>query len=330
MTDPMKILVTGGTGFVGSWLVKRLVQDGHQVRVLHRQGSSLDELTGVDFESAFGDVTNVDSVITACKGVDSVFHLAGVVGYSQAMRAQMEKVNVEGTENVIIACRKSDVRRLLHMSSVVAIGASIKPNMLSENSPYTLGALNLGYFETKRDAEEKVRLATRKKELDAVIVNPSTVYGPGDAKKGSRKVQIKVAQGRFPFYPSGGQSIVSIHDVIDGMLKAWQKGRTGERYILSGENLYIRDVFRKIAARGGVKPPRIYLPKSVALMLGRVGDRMEKLGKKTPINLENAWVSSLFHWFDSSKAKIELGFNPRSADEALNESVDWMKENGLL
>jgi len=326
----MQLLVTGGTGFVGSWLVKRLVQDGHQVRVLHRQGSSLDELTGVDFESAYGDVTNVESVVAACKGVDSIFHLAGVVGYSPAMRAQMEKVNVEGTENVVTACRKNDVRRLLHVSSVVAIGASFKPNMLNENSPYMISSLNLGYFETKREAEEKVRAAVRKKELDAVIVNPSTVYGPGDAKKGSRKVQIKVAQGRFPFYPSGGQSIVSIHDVIDGMLKAWQKGRTGERYILSGENLYIRDVFRKIAARGGAKPPKIYLPKSVALMMGRVGDRLEKMGKKTPINLENAWVSSLFHWFDSSKAKIELGFNPRSADEALNESVDWMKENGLL
>lgn len=326
----MKILVTGGTGFVGSWLVKRLVQDGHQIRVLHRKGSSLDELTGVDFESAFGDVTNLESVISACKGIDSVFHLAGVVGYSQAMRAQMENVNIKGTENVITACRQSDVRRMLHMSSVVAIGASIKPNMLNENSPYTISNLNLGYFETKREAEERVRLAARKKELDAVIVNPSTVYGPGDAKKGSRKVQIKVAQGRFPFYPSGGQSIVSIHDVIDGMLKAWQKGRTGERYILSGENHYIRDVFRKIAARAGVQPPRIYLPKSVALMLGRMGDRLEKFGKKTPINLENAWVSSLFHWFDSSKAKIELGFNPRSADQALNESVDWMKENGLL
>lgn len=326
----MRILVTGGTGFVGSWLVKRLVQEGHHVRVLHRRSSSLDELTGADFESAFGDVTDLESVVSACKGVDSVFHLAGVVGYSKEMRRQMEKVNVQGTENVVQACRQTAVRRLLHMSSVAAIGASYKPNMLSENSPYLIGALNLGYFETKREAEEKVRLAVRKKELDAVIVNPSTIYGPGDAKKGSRKVQIKVAQGRFPFYPSGGQSIVSIHDVVDGMVKAWQKGRTGERYILSGENLLIRDVFRKIASRAGVKPPMIYLPKSAALMLGRMGDRLESWGKKTPINLENAWVSALFHWFDSSKAKVELGFEPRSADDALNESVDWMKENGLL
>jgi dihydroflavonol-4-reductase len=326
----MRILVTGGTGFIGSWLVKRLVQDGHQVRLLHRRGSSLDELTGLDFESSFGDVTDAESVMTACKNIDSVFHLAGVVGYSKAMRETMEKVNVGGTENVIAACKRADVRRLLHVSSVAAIGASFKPSLLNENSPFSIESLHLGYFDTKRAAEERVRAAIKRKELDAVIVNPSTAYGPGDAKKGSRKVQIKVARGHFPFYPSGGASIVSIHDVVDGMLRTWQKGRTGERYILSGENLYVRDVFRKIAARAGVRPPMIPLPKPVALAMGRVGDRMEQWGKKTPINLENAWVASLFHWFDSSKAKIELGFNPRSADEALNESVDWMKENGLI
>lgn len=326
----MRILVTGGTGFIGSWLVKRLVQDGHQVRLLHRRGSSLDELTGIDFESSFGDVTDLESVVTAAKGVDGVFHLAGVVGYSKAMLPQMQKVNVTGTEYVIEACKKNDVRKLLHVSSVAAIGASLKPNLLNENSPFTIEHLHLGYFDTKRAAEELVRTAVKQKQIDAVIVNPSTAYGPGDAKKGSRKVQIKVAQGRFPFYPSGGASIVSIHDVVDGMLKAWQKGRSGERYILSGENLLVRDVFRKIAARAGSKPPMICLPRTVALAMGRVGDQLEKWGKKTPINVENAWVSSMYHWFDSSKAKVELGFNPRSADEALNESVDWMKENGLI
>lgn len=276
----MRVLVTGGTGFVGSWLVKRLAQEGMQIRLLHRRVSSLDEVTGINFESCFGDVTDFDSVRKACDGVDSVFHLAGVVGYSAAMRPIMDKVNVEGTANVVDACRQTGVRRLLHTSSVVAIGASFKPQLLHENSPYLIGSLNLGYFETKRMAEEKVKEAVRRKEIDAVIVNPSTVYGAADGKKGSRKVQIKVAQGRFPFYPSGGVSIVSVHDVIDGIMAAWKKGRTGERYILSGENLYIRDLFRKIAARAGVRPPWVYLPRFAALALGRAGDQLEKRGRK--------------------------------------------------
>jgi dihydroflavonol-4-reductase len=326
----MRVLITGGTGFVGSWLVKRLVEEGMQVRLLHRPNSSLAEVEGFRFESAHGDVTDLDSVVDACTDIDTVFHLAGVVGYAPSLRGLMDKVNVGGTANVVEACRRKRVRRLVHMSSVVAIGASFKPQLLHENSPYMIGNLDLGYFETKRLAEEKVREAARRGEVDAVMVNPSTVYGPGDAKKGSRKVQVKVARGKFPFYPSGGASIVSVHDVVDGIIKAWRIGRTGERYILSGENLYIRDLFRKIAKLGGVRPPWIPLPRPVALAMGRVGDRLESMGKKTPINTENAWTSSLFHWFDSSKAKIELGFQASSADQALAESVNWMKENGYL
>lgn len=326
----MIVLVTGGSGFVGSWLVKRLVREGLQVRVLHRKSSKLDDLDGVPFESAYGDVTDAESLEKSCRGVDSVFHLAGVVGYSKAMRAEMDRVNIGGTENVIRACEINNIRRLLHMSSVVAIGASLKPHLLNENSPYTIGQFNLGYFQSKKAAEDRVREAVRGKRIDAVMVNPSTVYGPGDAKKGSRKVQMKVAQGRFPFYPSGGASIVSVHDVVDGIVKAWQKGRSGERYILSGENLLVRDVFRKIAERAGVNPPRICLPRFAALTLGRIGDTLEAMGKKTPLNSENARVASMFHWFDSEKAKVELGFSTRSADEALAESVDWMKANKYI
>jgi dihydroflavonol-4-reductase len=242
----------------------------------------------------------------------------------------MERVNVGGTANVVQAAQECGVRKIVYMSSVAAIGASFTPQLLNEDSPYVLGSLNLGYFETKRKAEEIIKTAVQADRVDAVMVNPSTVYGPADAKKGSRKVQVKVAQGRFPFYPSGGASIVSIHDVIDGLLMAWRKGRKGERYILSGENLLVRDLFKKIATRAGVKPPKIYLPRLVALGLGSIGDRMEKHGRKGPINSESAWVSSLFHWFDNTKAQNELGFNPRPADVAINESVDWMKANGLL
>lgn len=326
----MKVLVTGGTGFVGSWLVKRLVQEGLDVRCLHRSSRDLDDLAGVKFESSLGDITDFASVQKACKGVDTVFHLAGVVGYSRQMRELMDKVNIGGTENILKASSENGVRRFLHMSSVVAIGASYTPTPLNENSSYTLGNLNLGYFESKKRAEELVKAFVLNRKLDAVIVNPSTVYGPGDAKKGSRKIQIKVAQGKFPIYPTGGASIVSVHDVIEGILKSWQKGRTGERYILSGENLLVRDLFRKIAQLGGVNPPRVPLPRPIALGLGRIGDVLESIGKKTPINTENAWVSSLYHWFDSSKAKVELGFSARNADEALAESVAWMKTNKLI
>lgn len=325
----MAVLVTGATGFVGSWLVRRLIEQGERVHILHRPSSRLDEFEKLDFVSALGDVTDAQSVRQACASVDSVFHLAGVVGYSRAMRPIMDAVNIGGTQNVVDALRATD-KRLVYMSSVVAVGASFTPHPLNENSTYNVGHLNLGYFETKRKAEELVAEACRQGVLNATMVNPSTIYGPGDAKKGSRKTQIKVAQGKFPFYTSGGVSLVSVHDVVEAVLTARTKGRVGERYILSGENITIQDLFQRIAGLSGVQPPRIFLPNPVVRSIGLVGDLLERLGKKGPLNSENAWTSILFHWFDHSKARAELGFNPRPAQEALRESVEWMKEHGIL
>ena len=327
----MAVLVTGATGFVGAKLVHELSVRGEDVRVLHRQASSMLDLAGARFTSRLGDVTDIESVRRAVEGVSTVFHLAGVVGYSRAMRRQMEDVNVGGTRNVLTASRESLTRpKIVFMSSVVAVGASYDGALLNEESPFNLHALNLGYFETKKAAEELVVGSVRSGELEAVILNPSTIYGAADAKKGSRKTQVQVARGRLPFYTSGGVSVVSVHDVVAAVIKARDVGRNGERYILSGENITIKDLFHRIAALAGVKPPSIYLPNPVVRSLGKIGDALESIGKKGPLNSENAWTAILYHWFDHGKAKRELGFNPRSADEAIGESVWWMKQNGIL
>ncbi len=326
----MAVLVTGASGFVGTWLVRKLVERGDEVHVLHRKTSSLDGLQGLNYVSRIGDVTELKSLQEACLDVDTVFHLAGVIGYSRAARPMMDEVNIGGTQNVIRAIQNERAPKLVYMSSVVAVGASFDGQPLNEDSPYNIGHLNLGYFETKRIAEELVIKACKDKLIQATIVNPSTIYGAGDAQKGSRKTQLKVARGSLPFFTSGGVSIVSVHDVIDAILVAQQKGRQGERYILSGENISIQELFRKIAQFAGVQPPKIFLPNPVVHGLGWIGDRLESIGKKGPLNSENAWTAILFHWFEHQKATRELGFNPRPADEALRESVEWMKGKGLL
>ncbi len=326
----MAVLVTGATGFVGTWLVRELVKQGEEVRILHRPSSNLQDLSGLKYSSRPGDVTDAASLRDACVGVDTVFHLAGVVGYSKAMRAQMEDVNVRGTKNVVDAVQQLNKARLVYMSSVVAVGASADGKVLNESSSYDLKKLDLGYFETKRAAEVLVIDACRKGKLDAVILNPSTIYGAADAKKGSRKTQLKVAQGHFPFYTSGGVSVVSVHDVVAATLRARKVGRSGERYILSGENLTIHEVFNRIAALAGAPPPKIHLPNLVVRAMGKVGDALEKMGKTGALNSENAWTAILFHWFDHSKAKAELGFEPRPAQDALRESVEWSRKNGLI
>lgn len=325
----MKVLITGATGFVGINLVPYLIKQGLDVRVLVRNPEKAKMLPNT-VEFASGDVTNIKSVLEASKDVDSIFHLAGVVGYSKAQRQEMDRVNIGGTLNVLEACKKNNVRKLLHFSSVVAVGASLTPTVLNENSPYSISHLNLGYFETKRKAEEEVLKCFAAGEVDCSIVNPSTIYGYADALKGSRKMQVKVAKGNFPFYPPGGVNVVAVEDVVKATYSAWKNGRSGERYILSGENLLIRDVFRIIAECANQKPPSILLPKSLLLGLGKFGDLCESVGKKGPINTENAHAAVMYHWFDCTKAKNELGFDPQPACNAIENSVRWMKENGII
>lgn len=326
-----KVLVTGANGFLGSWLCRNLIDQGSQVCALVRKNSDLSELRGLKIDYRTGDVTDLHSLLDASQGIDTVFHLAGLIAYKKSQRDAMERVNVGGTENVLEACRAQSIRKLVHLSSVVAVGAGFTPDqILNEESEFNVHHLNLGYFETKKKAEEKVQEACAKGRVDAVILNPSTIYGPGDAKKGSRNTQLKVAQGRFPYYTSGGVNVVAVEDAVAGILSAWRKGRTGERYILAGENLLIKDLFRIIALKSGQDAPDKEIPTFVLHALGISGDILSKMGIKSSISRENAWTSTLYHWFDSSKAQTELDFKPRSAETAISQSVQWMKENGLL
>lgn len=327
----MKILVTGSTGFLGRALTNLLLDLGHEIRLLVRNKKSAELWSQRGVEIVEGDITDPISVEKAVQGIHSVFHLAGLIGYTKAMHQQMVLVNVVGTSNVLEASIKAGVQKFLHMSSVVAIGASFDGKTLfNEDSEFNLTNLNLGYFETKRRAEEIVRQAAFNKKIHAVCVNPSTVYGAGDATKGSRSVQKKVAQGRFPFYSGGGVNVVHVQDVIHATYRAWEIGRSGERYILAGENLTIKQLFFTIAKAAGVNPPRLYLPNFIIRGIGKIDELLTGTSLKGPISSESAWASTLYNWYDNSKAKDELSLNPRPAEQAIQESVQWMKQNGII
>ncbi len=327
----MKVLVTGANGFLGHWLVKSLVAEGLDVDALVRPNSDISVLSGIKCRHVYGDVTDLDSLKKAFIDVDSVFHLAGIIAYKSSDRPLMEKVNVQGTANVIEAIKVKKVRKLVHLSSVVAIGAGFSKNeILTESSPFNVNHLKLGYFDTKHAAEKLVQEAYRRNEIDPVILNPSTIYGAGDAKKGSRSIQIKVARGEFKFYTSGGVNICPIEDAVRGILAGWRKGRSGERYILAGENVTIKKLFELIAASAGVVAPHSQIPNWALHLLGQVGDLSQLVGLKSKFSSENAWTTTLFHWFDSSKARAELDFTFQPAQVAINNSVQWMKDNGYL
>ena len=258
----------------------------------------------------------------AAEGVDLIFHLAGVVSHSEKDLTIMQKVNVQGTKHAIETAQKRGAK-LIHISSVVTVGASAKPLVLNEESSYDPALSQIGYFHTKKQAEIQVQKACKAEKISAVILNPSTIYGAGDMQKQSRKVQAKVAQGRFPFYTSGGVSIVDVESVVEACLQAVEKGRQGERYILSGENISIKQLFSLIAQATGVKPPFIHLNNFLLRILAETGTGLQKLGLSFPVSRESARLASLYHWFDYSKASRELNFTPLKAKQAIENSVKW-------
>lgn len=330
----MRAIVTGGNGFLGAHLIDRLLSEGIDVVALIRKSSRLTELKSperIQFE--YGDITDKTSLVGAFhkSKPDVVFHLAGYVGYKKSERPLMDAINVQGTKHVLEAMVETKVPKIVHISSVVAVGAGYTSNeILDETSKYNLTPLNLGYFETKRQAEELVLAATKHGDVQSVILNPSTIYGPADAKKGSRRTQLKVAQGKFKFYTSGGVSVVSVEDVIEGIYRGFKVGRNGERYILSGENILIKELFEKIAGYAGVPAPKIYMPNLALHIIGKTGDLLSDLGLPISLSQENAWAATMYHWFKNDKARTELGLEFKPADYSIRQSVEWMKENKLI
>jgi dihydroflavonol-4-reductase len=188
----------------------------------------------------------------------------------------------------------------------------------------------LGYYNTKHEAEELVLKAAKAGLINAVSVNPAIMFGPGDGLKDSRKIHLKVARGKMPFYPSGGVNVMDVRDAVDGHFVALEKGVSGERYILSGENIYVKDLFQWLAEAGGVKPPNVLLPKIMLRTLRGLKPILNMAGVGHKLPIDSAFLSTFFHWYDNTKAKKDLGLKTRSARQAVIESIAWCKSQGLL
>lgn len=322
------MLVTGANGFLGKYLLKALLRENHEVVALVRAAGAVTELQALSCKVVRGDVTDKQSLRQAFAGVEAVFHLASQVSVFSSDRAQLYKTNVEGTRNVLELCRENSVGRLVHVSSVVAVGASSDAEgIMNENSVNSTRAFQFPNCESKSVGEELVLQACRRGEVDAVVVNPSMVFGAGDAVKPPRKGNILAAQGKLAWYTRGGLSAVGAEDVVAGMIAALKRGRKAERYILSGENLTMKQVLGLYAECAGARPPRHEMPSWLLRMLGRIVDALRL---RIPLSWEGAVAATSFHWFDHSKAAKELGFNPRPAREAIQGSVDWMRSQGYL
>jgi dihydroflavonol-4-reductase len=331
----MRSCVTGATGFIGARLVRRLHERGDQVVALCREGSDtglIDDLldTGAVLR-ATGSLLDQGSLLRALSGCDRLFHTAGDVSYWRRDRLRQWRVNVTGTRNVLMAARQAGVARAVYTSSVAAVGFPPPDGPpATEDLPWNAAHRGVEYFTTKRRAEE-LALQACASGLPVVMVNPAYVVGPGDVRLHDGNIIIDVQQGTIPLCPSGGNCWVDVDDVVEGHLLAETRGRSGARYILGGENLTYREVVDRVASLVGVRPPALDLHP----VLGAVSAPFYELlggirGRYPRMTREMALLFRLRMYFDSTRARQELGFTTRPFQETLERTVAWYREHGFL
>lgn len=326
----MRILVTGGSGFLGANLASALLRRGHSVRVLCRPTSRRVALAGLPVEHVTGDILEPDSVARAVDGCDMVFHVAGLSAYWRARREQVYRVNVEGTRIVMEACLRAGVARVVHTSSVAAIGIPPPGTLGTEETPFDPLSATFAYAGSKRRAEEEVQRAVAR-GLPAVIVNPAAVIGAGDHYLISGSAVVAAARGQLLAVPPGGMCVADVDAVVQGHIAAAERGQIGERYILGGENLSHYQFAAMIAGVVGRSPPRIVLPRPLLGPLARLVDAFNRVNPWPPlVNGDQIRLGGANFFFDSSKAVRELGYPLMPVRDAVEKAYRWYVEHGVL
>jgi dihydroflavonol-4-reductase len=327
----MRALVTGATGFVGAAVARALHNAGWQVRALLRSGSDQRNLRGLPLELAAGDLNDPPSLAQAVGGCDALFHVAADYRLGLADPEPLYRTNVEGTRNVLNAARHAGVARIVYTSSVATVGLPADGSPGTEDTNVALADMIGHYKRSKFLAEELVREFVRAGG-PVVIVNPSTPVGPGDIKPTpTGQMVVDAAAGRTPAYVDTGLNIVHVDDVAAGHLRAFDRGRIGERYILGGENMTLHEILVQISRLAGRRPPHIRLPHSALLPLAYAAEGLARLtGRGTRVTVEAVRMSRKHMYFSSDKAVRELGYSWRPVALAFEDAIAWFREQGLL
>jgi len=326
----MKALVTGSTGFVGAQLVRALTDAGHQVRALHRTSSRLDALAGLTYESALGDVTDLESLHAACAGVDWVFHVAAVADYWRADVQWMTEVNVEGTRKVLQAARAAGVRRVIFTSSAATIGSARAGGLPDENSLFDLPPERFPYGYTKVLAEQVAQEAVAAGQ-EVVIVNPVVIFGPGDINiiSGSIVLETQRLSWTIPV-PPGGLAVIDVRDVARLHIAAAERGRVGERYILGASNQKHQTLFAAAAQIAGVPAPGLPVPRFALEPMAQFIDWARAQGIAIPIDGNQTRLGGRDVYFDFSKATRELGAPLIDWRQSLADTYTWYRAHGYV
>jgi dihydroflavonol-4-reductase len=323
-------LVTGATGFVGAAVARALAKAGHKLRLTVRPGSDLRNLAGIPAERVPLDLSQPDSFAPALAGCRYLFHVAADYRLWVPDPAAMRRVNVRGTVLLLRAAAAAGIERSVYTSSVAALGLTADASPADETTPI-LPEHHIGAYKgSKYEAEQAVLALAREQEI--VIVNPSTPVGPGDVKPTpTGKMVLDAARGRMPAFVDTGLNVVHVDDVAAGHVAALTQGCCGERYILGGENLMLRQLLALIAQQSGRKPPSLRLPIAPLIPLGWAMERIAGLTGKPPLMTpEILAMARKKMFFSSAKAVAELGYRPRPAGDAVAEALAWFRSQGML
>lgn len=328
----MSMLVTGGTGFLGSHLVRVLLERGEQVRCLTRRASRLDNLTDLPVEVVTGDLRDLDSLRKAAKGCRVIYHCAADYRLWCKNPADMYAANVKGSNNVMQAAYDEGVQGVVYTSTVGCLGLNHNGTPANEDTPVAVDDMIGHYKRSKFLAEEIVRDWARR-GLPVVIVNPSTPVGELDIKPTpTGKIIVDFLRGKMFGYVDTGMNLIDVRDCAEGHVLAAEKGRVGEKYILGGRNLTLKDMFDSLANVTDVASPKMKVPHWVAETYARLENfwSIDIARREPDVPLESVKLSRHKMWFDASKAVRELGLPQNPIERALERAVVWFREHGYV
>jgi dihydroflavonol-4-reductase len=331
----MLAFVTGATGFLGSHVARALVGEGAELRVLVRPTSDLRNIADLNAERVIGDLRDSASIEKAIGGCEVVFHVAADYRLWVRDPEEMYRSNVEGTRTLLAAARRYGLRRVVYTSSVATIGFSTNGHggqMTDENSPVSLGEM-VGHYKRSKFMAEQAAFEAARAGQDVVIVNPTTPVGERDVKPTpTGRIVLDFLKRKFPAYVDTGLNLVDASECARGHIQALEKGRSGERYILGGENLTLKQILDRLAAITGLRSPTVKLPYVFAFATGVVDEMVTgRLMRREPrATIDAVRMGRKMMFVSSAKAERELGWRRVPVDGALRRSVEWFRANGYV
>ena len=326
----MLAFVTGATGFVGSHVARTLAQQGADLRLLIRPNSNRKNLEGVKADLVVGDLRDPASLEKAMAGCEVVFHVAADYRLWVRDPEEMHRANVGGTGAVLEAARKNSVRRVVYTSSVATMGFTSNGQPADEDSPVSLANM-IGPYKRSKFMAEQVAFEAARAGQEVVIVNPTTPVGERDIKPTpTGRIVIEFLKRKFPAYVDTGLNLVDVRECALGHIAALEKGRSGERYILGGENLTLKAILDKLAVITGLPSPKVRVPYVLALATGVVDEIVTGRirGREPRATIDAVRMGRKKMFASSAKAQRELGWRVVAVDDALRRAVEWFRENG--